>query len=281
MTQKNGSAGSNVMKLSIVIPAHNEEQNIGKCLNELRTTLRSELDVPFELIVVNDNSKDGTEDVVRTAMQFDSSIRLVNRTAPPGFGRAIRSGLDAVTGDVTVIYMADLSDDPHDVVKYYNKILEGYDCVYGSRFMRGSRVENYPRVKLVVNRIINTFMQFLFWTKFNDLSNAFKAYRTEVIRDCGPYTACHFNITIEMSLGALIRKYKITQVPISWFGRTWGSSKLSLKTMGRRYLGTLGYMYCLHKLLSDDLMAERQKRNQEYYKQHSEESARPPLRIAS
>ena len=269
------------MKLSIVIPAHNEEQNIGKCLNELRHTLRSELDVPFELIVVNDNSKDGTEEVVRKAMTFDSSIRLVNRTAPPGFGRALRSGLEAVTGDVTIIYMADLSDDPQDVVKYYNKIQDGYDCVYGSRFSKGSRVENYPRLKLVVNRMVNRMMQFLFWTEFNDLTNAFKAYRTEVIRECMPYMACHFNITIEMSIGALIRKYRIAQVPISWFGRTWGSSKLSLKTMGRRYLGTLGYMYCLHKLLSDDLLAERQKKNQEYQKQHEQELSKPPLRIAS
>ena len=253
------------MKLSIVIPAHNEEQNIGKCLHELQKTIQAELNVPYELIVVNDNSRDGTEAVVRSEMEGDPRIRLVNRTEPPGFGRAIRSGLAAVTGDVTIIYMADLSDDPMDVVKYYRKIEEGYDCVYGSRFTRDSKVENYPRLKLFVNRIVNRCLQVIFWTRFNDLTNAFKAYRTEVIHDCGPFLSCHFNITIELSLGALIRNYKIAQVPNSWYGRTWGSSKLSLTTMGRRYLGTLGYIVCQHRLLSDDLLTERRVRNQAYH----------------
>ena len=102
--------------------------------------------------------------------------------------------------------MADLSDSPEDVVAYYRKIREGYDCVFGSRFIKGSTVENYPSVKLVVNRIVNQCIRFMFWTRFNDLTNAFKAYRTAVIRDCGPYRACHFNLTLEMSLGALIRE---------------------------------------------------------------------------
>ena len=136
-------------------------------------------------------------------MAEDPAIRLVTRVPPGGFGRAIRSGLEAVSGDVVVIYMADLSDSPEDVVAYYRKIGEGYDCVFGSRFIRGSKVENYPRFKLFFNRVVNRCIQVMFWTRFNDLTNAFKAYRTAVIRDCGPYRACHFNLTIEMSLGAL------------------------------------------------------------------------------
>ena len=100
---------------------------------------------------------------------------------------AIRAGLEGVKGDVVVVYMADLSDSPEDVVAYYRKIREGYDCVFGSRFIKGSTVENYPIVKLVCNRIVNQGIRLLFWTRFNDLTNAFKAYRTAVIRDCGPY----------------------------------------------------------------------------------------------
>lgn len=255
------------MKLSLVIPAHNEEQNIGKCIAEVQKVVRDEHGIPCEIIVVNDNSRDGTADVVWAAMKSDPDLRLVNRHEPPGFGRAIRSGLDAVTGDVVVIYMADLSDDPHDAVAYYRKIQEGYDCVFGSRFMPGAKVENYPRVKLIFNRIVNRAIQWLFWTRFNDLTNAFKAYRTEVIRDCGPYCACHFNITIEMSLSALIRDYRVAQVPIRWYGRTWGSSKLKLTTMGRRYLSTLIMMFCQHLLVSDDLLAERRTRNAEFHRQ--------------
>jgi len=245
------------MKLSIVVPAHNEEQNIEKCLREIQNVVRDEHRIPYEIIVVNDNSRDGTETAVRAMMREDRCIRLVNRAEPAGFGRAIRAGLTAVSGDVAVIYMADLSDDPADLVAYYRKIEEGYDCVFGSRFIKGSHVEKYPPIKLIVNRIVNRAIQWLFWTSHNDLTNAFKAYRIEVIRDCGPYRASHFNITIEMSLGALIRNYRVAQIPIRWYGRTWGTSKLKLTSMGRRYLSTLIMMLAQHFLVSDDLLVER------------------------
>jgi dolichol-phosphate mannosyltransferase len=253
-------------KLSIVIPAYNEEKNIAKCINELQPVLR-EAEIPYEIIVVNDNSSDDTEGVVRAEMTMDAAIRIVDRTPPGGFGRAIRSGLEAVRGDIVVIYMADLSDSPEDVVAYYRKIREGYDCVFGSRFIKGSRVENYPPFKLFVNRIVNRCVQFMFWTRFNDLTNAFKAYRTAVIRDCGPYRACHFNLTLEMSLGALIRDYHVAQIPIQWHGRTWGSSNLKLGEMGRRYLSTLLMMFFQRHLIADDLMADRLASNIHYHYQ--------------
>ncbi len=257
-------------KLSIIIPAYNEEKNIAKCLSELKATLRETYEIPYEIIVVNDNSRDNTERVVRGEMAMDSAIRIVNRTPPGGFGRAIRSGMEAVRGDVVVVYMADLSDSPENVVAYYNKIREGYDCVFGSRFIKGSVVQNYPPVKLFVNRIVNRFIQVMFWTRFNDLTNAFKAYRTAVIRDCGPYRACHFNLTLEMSLGALIRNYNIAQIPIDWHGRTWGSSNLKLGEMGRRYLSTLLMMFFQRYLIADDLLADRLASNAAYHYQLQE-----------
>jgi dolichol-phosphate mannosyltransferase len=257
-------------KLSIIIPAYNEEKNIAKCLSELKATLRETYEIPYEIIVVNDNSGDNTEQVVRGEMAMDSAIRIVNRTPPGGFGRAIRSGMEAVRGDVVVVYMADLSDSPENVVAYYNKIREGYDCVFGSRFIKGSVVQNYPPVKLFVNRIVNRFIQVMFWTRFNDLTNAFKAYRTAVVRDCGPYRACHFNLTLEMSLGALIRNYNIAQIPIDWHGRTWGSSNLKLGEMGRRYLSTLLMMFFQRYLIADDLLADRLASNAAYHYQLQE-----------
>jgi dolichol-phosphate mannosyltransferase len=254
------------MKLSIVIPAHNEEKNIRKCLDELRRVVGEKHGIPYEIIVVNDNSRDRTEDVVREAIASDPAIRIVNRTPPSGFGRAVRSGLEQVQGDVVVIYMADLSDDPEDVVLYYRKIQEGYDCVYGSRFIKGSKVEQYPWLKLIVNRIVNRAIKFMFWCKFNDLTNAFKAYRAAVIRDCGPYRASHFNITLEMSLSALIRRYEIAQIPIRWYGRTWGTSNLRLREMGRKYLCTLLMLFFQRQLISDDLVAERLAANEAHRK---------------
>jgi dolichol-phosphate mannosyltransferase len=244
-------------KISIVIPAYNEEHSIVKCMEELRSVIGQKYGIPYEIVVVNDNSKDDTEALVRGQMQVDPAVRLVSRRPPGGFGRAVRSGLEEVRGDIVVIYMADLSDDAEDVVAYYRKIQEGYDCVFGSRFIKGSKVNHYPRLKLVVNRIVNRCIQVMFWTRFNDLTNAFKAYRTEVIRECGPYHASHFNITLELSLGALVRKYNIVQVPISWSGRTWGSSNLRIGEMGRRYLSTLLMMFFARYLIADDLIAER------------------------
>jgi dolichol-phosphate mannosyltransferase len=241
--------------LSIVIPAYNEEHNIRRVVPELRTELEA-AGIPFEIILVNDNSTDGTADVIAALMREDRRLRTVNRRPPGGFGRAIRSGLEAVRGDVVVICMANCSDSPADVIRYYNKIREGYDCVFGSRFMRGSVVRHYPLVKRVVNRVVNRAIQLLFRCPFNDLTNAFKAYRTPVIREAGGFQACHFNITIEMSLGALNRGYRIAQIPIQWHGRTWGSSKLKLREMGRRYLATLLKLYADRLLVHDDLVAD-------------------------
>jgi len=128
--------------------------------------------------------------------------------------------------------------------------------VFGSRFIKGSKTSNYPKIKLMVNRLVNTMLRLLFWTRFNDLTNSFKAYRSHVIRECGPYRASHFNITIELSLSALIRNYNILQVPVSWQGRTWGSSNLHLTEMGRRYLSTLIKIFFEKTLIRDDLIAE-------------------------
>jgi dolichol-phosphate mannosyltransferase len=254
-------------KLSVVIPAYNEEKTIADCIRGLQACLRDKHEIPYEIIIANDNSKDDTEGIVRAEMATDPAIRIVNRTPPGGFGRAIRSGLELVMGDIVVVYMADLSDSPDDVVAYYRKIREGYDCVFGSRFIKGSEVNNYPIVKLICNRIVNRCIQFMFWTRFNDLTNAFKAYRTAVIRECGPYRACHFNLTLEMSLGALIRDYHIAQIPTRWYGRTWGSSNLRLGEMGRRYLSTLLVMFFQRYLIADDLLAERLASNVAYRSQ--------------
>jgi dolichol-phosphate mannosyltransferase len=246
----------NELKLSVIVPAYNEQQNLPSVLTDLRAELRRE-QIPYEIIIVNDSSCDGTAAVIASYIQEDPAIRTFNRTPPRGFGRAVRSGLELVTGDVVVIYMADSSDHPHDTVNYYRKIEEGYDCVFGSRFIKGSKVVAYPRLKLIVNRIVNKAIQRIFRCPFNDLTNAFKAYRAHVLREAGPFRASHFNITIEMSLAALLRDYHIAQIPISWTGRTWGSSNLRLKEMGRRYLSTLVKAIAEKFLISDDLLAER------------------------
>lgn len=246
----------NTLKLSVIIPAHNEEENIGQTVSDIAAELHKE-EIPFEIVAVNDNSRDGTESVIKKMQVEIPELVLVNRTLPAGFGRAIRTGLENFTGDVVILVMADLSDDQKDIVRYYRKLEEGYDCVFGSRFARESVVKDYPKVKLIMNRIVNKMLQILFFTSHNDLTNAFKAYRSYVIKSILPLYACHFNITIEMSLSALIRKYNIVSIPINWYGRTWGQSKLKLNVMGRRYLATLLKIWLERLLIMDDLMAEK------------------------
>lgn len=248
----------NELKLSIIIPAYNEEENISPTVRAIVPFLYKEK-IPFEIVIVNDNSKDNTKSIVNSLKEEIPEIVLVDRTPPGGFGRALRSGMQSFSGDVVMPVMADLSDDPEDIVRYYRKIEEGYDCVYGSRFMKESKVTDYPKYKLVVNRIVNKFLQIIFATNHNDLTNAFKAYRSYVIKNIQPLQACHFNITIELSLSALIRNYKIAVIPINWYGRKWGQSNLKLRAMGRRYLATLIKIWFERVLIHDDILAEKKE----------------------
>jgi dolichol-phosphate mannosyltransferase len=252
----------NTLLYSIVIPAYNEAENIGPTIEGLVKALRAE-DIPFEIVVVNDNSTDATPGVVGRLREEVPDVKLVHNDPPGGFGRAIRFGLRHFSGDIVAVVMADQSDSPGDVVACYRKIEEGYDCVFGSRFMKGSRVTAYPPLKLVVNRIVNTMLRALFMTRHNDLTNAFKVYRRRVIEDIVPLHAAHFNITIEMSLSALIRRYRIAAIPISWSGRTWGQSNLRLRAMGRRYLCTLLKIWFERILILDDIIAENPDRKPE------------------
>ncbi len=245
----------NSLLYSILIPAYNEANNIVPTLEGLAGALR-EAEIPFELLVVNDNSSDNTPEVLAGLGESIPELRVVHNTAPGGLGRAIRCGLQHFEGGVVAIVMADSSDDPADVVACYRKIEEGYDCVFGSRFLKESKVVHYPPVKLVANRIVNHAMRVMFMTRFNDLTNAFKVYRRHVIESISPLQAAHFNITIEMSLSCLIRRFRIAEIPIRWSGRTWGQSNLRLHEMGRRYLCTLLMIWFERMLILDDLLLE-------------------------
>lgn len=234
--------------LSIVIPAYNEEGCIVDTLNSLSHTLDSE-GIPYEILVVNDNSRDRTEELLKQLSSANSRINYINSYYPNGFGFAIRCGLENFKGDVVAIVMADSSDSPNDLVDYYYKLQEGYDCVFGSRFIRNGKVIDYPLHKLVVNRLANLFIQILFGLKLNDTTNAFKIYRREVIEGIFPLISHHFNLTVEMPLKAIIRGYSYDIIPITWQNRKSGISKLKLKEMGSRYLFIVLYAW-LEKHLS-------------------------------
>ncbi len=236
------------MKLSIVIPAYNEEGCIRDVVLNLSAALRY-AEIPYEILVVNDNSQDDTESVLQTLHEEDPSICYVNNYPPNGFGLAIRCGLQHFTGDVVAIYMGDGSDSPDDVVKFYRKIQEGYDCAFGTRWSHGGKIYDYPWLKRILNRTANTFIRLLMQLPYDDVTNAFKMYRREVIEGVRPLLSKHYNLTVEIPLKAIIRGYSYAVVPNSWTNRTSGVSKLKIKEMGSRYLFIVLYCF-LEKWLS-------------------------------
>lgn len=227
------------MKLSIVIPARNEAGNIEKTAPALRDYLDSVGISNIEILVVDDGSTDGTYDLVMAEHVKDERIRVIRNMGRNGFGRAVNFGLDHFTGEAVVIYMADASDAPEDVARYYHILRDEADCAFGSRFMRESKIYDYPTFKLVINRIANFVIRLMFNTRYNDTTNAFKGYRANVIEGCRPFVSPHFNLTIEIPLKAMVRGYSYKIMPISWRNRDIGVSSLKLKEQGSRYIYTL------------------------------------------
>jgi dolichol-phosphate mannosyltransferase len=228
--------------LSVVIPARDEQECIASTIEHLLVELRLR-DVPHEIIVVDDGSSDKTWEILGELRSKLPELRPVQNTSQHGFGRAVARGLDEVKGDAVVIMMADESDDCRDVVRYWQKLNEGYECVFGSRFTKGGGVIDYPRVKLILNRLANLFVKILFNIQLNDTTNAFKAYRKTVIDGCRPLISPHFNLTVELPLKAIVRGYSWTTIPITWRNRRTGTPKLKIKEMGSRYLFVCLYIW--------------------------------------
>lgn len=231
------------LKLSVVIPAHNEEGSIENTVRLLSVTLRAE-SVPHEILVVNDNSRDATENILKNLMTELPELRYVNNTPPNGFGFAVRCGLENFSGDCVAVFMADASDDPKDLVKFYRTMVQDQvDCVFGTRWSRGGKTYGYPLFKLVLNRFTNWLIKVMFQYRYNDTTNAFKLYRKHVIAGLKPFLSHHFNLTVELPLKSIVRGYSYSVVPNSWTNRTSGVSKLKIKEMGSRYLFII--IYCL------------------------------------
>lgn len=231
------------MKLSVVVPARNEEGAIADTVRALASHLSKEA-VPHEILVVNDGSTDGTAAVLTSLQREIPTVRPITNTPPHGFGMAVRKGLDLYSGDAVAVYMADASDSPEDLVRFYRTLVEKrVDCVFGTRFARTSKVKDYPWPKLILNRLANQFIQVLFQLPYNDVTNAFKLYSRRAVDGVRPLISPHFNLTVEMPLKAIVRGYTYAVVPNDWTNRKAGESKLKIREMGSRYLFIV--LYCL------------------------------------
>lgn len=234
--------------LSVVIPARNEEGCIAGTIEHLHLELKLH-GVPHEIVVVDDGSEDGTWRVLQGIARHLPELCALQNQGLCGFGRAVVKGLDAASGDAIVVMMADESDDCRDVVRYWKKLNEGFDCVFGSRFIRGGGTIDYLWHKWMLNRMANHFVRILFGVRFNDITNAFKAYRKTAVDGCRPILSAHFNLTVELPLKAIVRGYSWTVVPVTWRNRATGVSKLKIKEMGSRYLFIVLYVF-LEKIFS-------------------------------
>jgi dolichol-phosphate mannosyltransferase len=237
------------MKLSIVIPAYNEEGCIAATVRDLFSRLSDE-GIEHEIIVVDDGSTDSTELILQKLALEIPSLRLQANRLRSGLGVAVRNGLESISGDAVAIFMADGSDSSKDLVRFYRTMREQrVDCVFGTRFSKESSLIDYPLPKLILNRLANTFIRILFGLRYNDVTNAFKLYRKEVIQGLKPLLSHHFNLTVELPLKAIVRGYRYSVIPNSWTNRKHGVSKLKIKEMGSRYMFIILYCF-IEKWLS-------------------------------
>ena len=229
-------------KLSVVIPARNEAENLWKCITEISSELEIH-SIDNEILIIDDGSTDNTPIIIHSLLAEYKSVRYIKNDGENGFGRAIQLGLKEFSGDAVAIMMADRSDSPNDLIKYWNALNDGYECAFGSRFIKSSRVIDYPVIKLVANRIVNILIRYSFNIDYNDVTNAFKMYKREVIAGCRPIISPHFNLTVEIPLKAIIRGYSWKVIPISWKNREKGVAKLKLREMGSRYFFIIAYLW--------------------------------------
>ncbi len=235
------------MKLSIVIPAYNEAGNISKTVIAFYEKLKEEA-IEHEILVINDNSKDNTLKIVENLEKKIPTLRHLTNVAPNGYGYACRKGLENFTGDCVVITMADLSDDPSDLVKYYRTMeKKKCDMVFGDRWCKEAKVLGYPKKKLWLNRLVNHSIRILFCFRYKDVTNGFKLFSRDTMNGLKPFISGQFSLALELPLKGIIRGYSYEVVPNNWYNREIGESNLKLKSMFFRYAFIL--IYCLNEKL--------------------------------
>jgi glycosyltransferase involved in cell wall biosynthesis len=241
------------MEVSVVVPAHNEAGNLDRLVEATTEVLDSpSFGHEYELLLVDDNSTDDTPAVCNRLAEEYEHVRTLHRTEDGGFGNAIKAGLREARGDVLIPFMGDLSDDPADIPKLVAAIEDGYDIAYGSRFVDGGSVEGYPRLKLLYNRGFNNCIRLMFGVRARDVTNAFTAYRAEVIETVGVDTLASesFDLTAELPLRAHIEGFQSTEVPVSWRSRDEGVSKLDATRAGPVYIKRLLHMFVVGNVVA-------------------------------
>lgn len=217
--------------MSIVIPAHNEEENIVEVIDKIER----ELSPDYELLIVNDHSTDKTKELVQGLFGKYQNLRLVDNLDPGCFANAIKAGFYNIRTDVVVPVMGDLCDDLQTINLMYNKIAEGYDVVCGSRYMDSGKRLGGSRLKSFLSSSAGRSLSFILGFPTHDIANSFKMYRRKVI-EAVDIKAKGFEISMEITLKAYYRGFKITEVPTVWRERTKGKSNFKIFKLLPGYL---------------------------------------------
>ena len=245
-----------IRSVNIIVPLKNEEKGIKNLIEKL-TPVLDRIEKKINISLIDDYSSDQTWNILKQYEEKINYVKVYKNENATGFGNALKVGIDKNLDDAIIVFMGDCSDDPNNIIDYIKYLDEGYDCVFGSRFIKGSKLNDYPLVKLIFNRLANNFIRILFFIKYNDITNAFKAYKKKVLDECNPIISQHFNINAELSLKAINRDFKYKVIPISWTNRSVGVSKFNIKEMSTRYFFTILYILLEKILLRKDLYKDK------------------------
>ena len=220
------------LRVTFIIPAHNEAATIGEVLQRI-----GDLKLDAQVVIVDDGSRDATADIAETKL---ASLRgLVIRQPNRGKGAAIRAAIPHIDGEVVVIQDADMEYDPADVPRLIEPIVRGAaDVVYGSRLSGGQPQRAYMFWHLVGNRFLSLVTNVLFNTTLSDMETGYKAFRADVLRSLR-LRQDDFRIEPEITSEVCLRKLRIFEVPIAYYGRTYDEGKHITCRDGYKALGVL------------------------------------------
>ena len=233
--------------LSIIIPVRNEADNLEDIFDYFSNNLKN---LNYEALIVNDFSRDNTLTNAKALCEKSKNFKVLDNKKK-GLGGAINLGIQESSGKYVTIMMADHSDNISDLLTYVKLMETGkYEAILGSRFLKESKVIDYPIQKLILNRIFNFFVSLIFWNKYNDYTNAFKIYKKTALLEIMPLISESFNIFLEIPLKVISRNYSYKIIPINWTGRKKGETKFKIKELRAKYLFTLIYCFIEKNLLN-------------------------------
>jgi len=203
--------------------------------------------IDYEILVVDDKSKDGTIEIVKKISSLDKRVKIIVRDSSPGFGSSLVDGSKKASGDIIIWTMADLSDDLNSIPKMIRKIEEGKDMVIASRNVSGGSRGDQNKLKAIGSTLFSRIARILFNLPVYDITNAFRAFRPELINQI-KLENNNFAISPEFAIKAHLAGYKLAEVPTTYSERKIGEAKTKLFKMGLFYYKML-FRYWLKSLI--------------------------------